>query len=79
MTRAPSTSWPILWKELHQNAQACLNKERAGHTLQASALVNEAFIRLVDVKGLSGATGRDRPKGCESLALKNVETVLIRR
>ena len=43
---------PILWKELHQNAQAYLQKERPGHTLQASALVNEAFIRLVDLKGI---------------------------
>jgi len=43
---------PILWKELHQNARTYLQKERPGHTLQASALVNEAFIRLVDVKGI---------------------------
>ena len=43
---------PILWKELHQNARGYLHRERAGHTLQASALVNEAFIRLVDVKGI---------------------------
>jgi len=43
---------PILWKELHQNARAYLRKERPGHTLQASALVNEAFIRLVDLKGI---------------------------
>ncbi len=41
---------PILWKELRQNARAYMRQERAGHTLQATALVNEAFIRLVDLR-----------------------------
>jgi RNA polymerase sigma-70 factor (ECF subfamily) len=41
---------PILWKELRQNARANMRQERAGHTLQATALVNEAFIRLVDLR-----------------------------
>lgn len=41
---------PILWKELRQNARAYMRKERAGHTLQATALVNETFLRLVDLR-----------------------------
>ncbi len=41
---------PILWRELRQNARAYMRHERAGHTLQATALVNEAFIRLVDLR-----------------------------
>lgn len=41
---------PILWRELRQNARAYMRQERAGHTLQATALVNEAFIRLVDLR-----------------------------
>ena len=41
---------PILWRELRQNAHAYMRHERAGHTLQATALVNEAFIRLVDLR-----------------------------
>jgi len=41
---------PILWEELRQNARAYMRRERAGHTLQATALVNEAFLRLVDLR-----------------------------
>ena len=40
---------PLVHRELHQIARRCMNRERAGHTLQATALVNEAFLRLVDV------------------------------
>ena len=31
-------------------AQRCMAGERAGHTLQATALVNEAYLRLIDVQ-----------------------------
>jgi RNA polymerase sigma factor (TIGR02999 family) len=31
-------------------ARRCMRRERAGHSLQATALVNEAYLRLVDVK-----------------------------
>ena len=41
---------PLVHRELHQIARRCMNHERAGHTLQATALVNEAFLRLVDVE-----------------------------
>jgi RNA polymerase sigma factor (TIGR02999 family) len=33
---------------LHRLAQGYLRRERAGHTLQTSALVNEAYLRLID-------------------------------
>jgi RNA polymerase sigma-70 factor, ECF subfamily len=39
---------PLVYGELHRLAHRYMNRERAGHTLQTSALVNEAFIRLVD-------------------------------
>jgi hypothetical protein len=32
-----------------------MRHERAGHTLQASALVNEAYLRLIEVRQVSGA------------------------
>ncbi|HEX7941667.1 MAG TPA: sigma-70 family RNA polymerase sigma factor [Gemmatimonadaceae bacterium] len=38
---------PLVQKELHQIASACMARERAGHSLQATALVNEAYLRLV--------------------------------
>jgi RNA polymerase sigma-70 factor (ECF subfamily) len=39
---------PLVYAELHRRAAACLRHERAGHTLQPTALVNEAYLRLVD-------------------------------
>jgi len=38
----------IVERELHRLADAYLRRERPGHTLQPTALVNEAFIRLMD-------------------------------
>src|SRR5215204_5180785 len=39
---------PLVYTELHRLAHRHIKKERPGHTLQTSALVNEAFLRLVD-------------------------------
>jgi RNA polymerase sigma factor (TIGR02999 family) len=41
---------PIVYSELHGLARRYLRRERAGHSLQSSALVNEAYLRLVDYK-----------------------------
>jgi RNA polymerase sigma factor (TIGR02999 family) len=41
---------PIVYDELRRLAGHYLNRERAGHSLQATALVNEAYLRLVDYK-----------------------------
>jgi RNA polymerase sigma factor (TIGR02999 family) len=41
---------PIVYDELHRLAHYYLKHERAGHSLQATALVNEAYMRLVDYK-----------------------------
>ena len=38
-----------VYPELRKIARRCLSAERPGHTLQATALVNEAYLRLVDV------------------------------
>ena len=40
---------PAVQTELHRIAERCMRRERAGHSLQATALVNEAYLRLVDV------------------------------
>jgi RNA polymerase sigma factor (TIGR02999 family) len=37
---------PLVYGELHRIAQRHLRKERPGHTLQATALVNEAYLRI---------------------------------
>lgn len=39
---------PLVHRELHRIAQRCMVGERVGHSLQATALVNEAYVRLVD-------------------------------
>jgi len=39
---------PVVYDELHRLAAYYLRRERAGHTLQPTALVNEAYLRLVD-------------------------------
>jgi len=39
---------PLVYAELHRLAHRHIKRERPGHTLQTSALVNEAFVRLVD-------------------------------
>ena len=41
---------PIVFTELHRLAQRHMRRERAGHSLQTTALVNEAYMRLVDYK-----------------------------
>ena len=41
---------PLVHAELHRLAHRCMDRERAGHTLQTTALVNEAYLRLIDQK-----------------------------
>jgi len=41
---------PVVYKELHRLARHYMATERPDHTLQATALVNEAYLRLVDWK-----------------------------
>ena len=40
---------PVVYGELRRAAQAYMRRERTNHTLQASALVNEVYLRLLDV------------------------------
>lgn len=46
---------PILYAELKALAARALRGEREGHTLQTTALVNEAYLRLFDQRHLSSA------------------------
>src|SRR5580704_11257972 len=39
---------PLVYTELRRVASQCMRDERPGHTLQPTALVHEAFLRLVD-------------------------------
>jgi RNA polymerase sigma-70 factor (ECF subfamily) len=40
---------PIVHDELHRIARACMAGEKGDHTLQATALVNEAYLRLIQI------------------------------
>src|SRR5215475_3427301 len=39
---------PLVYQELHRMARCYMTGERPNHTLQASALVNEVYLKLVD-------------------------------
>ena len=49
---ALQTLIPLVYEELHRIARRYMGREREGHTLQTSALVNEAYLRLVDWKNV---------------------------
>jgi RNA polymerase sigma factor (TIGR02999 family) len=44
---------PLVYEELHRIALRCMRRERQGHSLQATALVNEAYVRLVNVQHMN--------------------------
>jgi hypothetical protein len=43
---------PLVQDELRRLAKRYLSKEHAGHTLQTSALINEAYLRMIEWKEL---------------------------
>ena len=43
---------PLVYEELHRMAHRHMRRERQEHTLQTTALINEAYLRLVDHKGM---------------------------
>lgn len=49
---APEWTLPIVYAELRRLAAGYLRRERPGHTLQPTALVHEAYVRLLDQRRL---------------------------
>jgi RNA polymerase sigma-70 factor, ECF subfamily len=43
---------PLVYAELHRLAKRYMRREHARHTLQTSALVNEAYLHLIDARGV---------------------------
>ena len=43
---------PLVYEELHRLAKRYMRRERSGHTLQTSALVNEAYLRLIGARNV---------------------------
>ena len=48
--RALDKLTPQVYRELHRAARRCMSQERDGHTLQTTALINELYLRLSDLK-----------------------------
>jgi len=48
--RALEKLTPQVYRELHRAAKGCMARERDGHTLQTTALINELYLRLSDLK-----------------------------
>ncbi|HEY0461373.1 MAG TPA: sigma-70 family RNA polymerase sigma factor [Pyrinomonadaceae bacterium] len=44
---------PLVYDELHRQAARYLRRERIGHTLQTTALINEAYLKLIDQRDVN--------------------------
>jgi RNA polymerase sigma-70 factor (ECF subfamily) len=47
--------YPLVYAELHRMARHYMKRERQDHTLQTTALINEAYVRMVDQKNVHWA------------------------
>lgn len=64
---------PIVFNELHKAAHRYMTREKPGHTLQTTGLVNEVYLRLLDASGISW---RDRAHFFE-IAARLMRRVLV--
>lgn len=44
---------PLVYDELHKQAARYLRRERQGHTLQTTALIHEAYLKLIDQRNVN--------------------------
>jgi RNA polymerase sigma factor (TIGR02999 family) len=66
---------PLVYDELRRVAARYINRERPGQTLQATALVNEAFVRLVSEK----ARGFENRAHFVAIAALSMRQILVQR
>src|ERR687894_200256 len=64
---------PLVEQELRQLARSYLSRERHGHTLQPTALVNEAYLKLVDQRSVDW---RKRAQFC-GVAAQMMRRILV--
>jgi len=62
---------PLVYAELHSLARDLFRGERAGHTLQPTALVHEAWLRLIDGSAIEWR-GRAQFRSLAALAMRHV-------
>lgn len=70
---------PLVYDELRKLAAAKLAEEKPGQTLQATALVHEAFVRLVDVEHRQGWNSRGHFFGAAAEAMRRILVENARR
>jgi RNA polymerase sigma factor (TIGR02999 family) len=71
-TEALDELLPKVYDELHRRASAYLKHERPGHTLQTTALVHEAYLKLVDQRAVSGWNDRGHFFAVASQAMRRI-------
>jgi RNA polymerase sigma factor (TIGR02999 family) len=62
---------PLVYRELHQQAERFMRAQHPGHTLQVTALVHEAYLRLVDREGVEWQ-GRAHFFGVAGKAMRSI-------
>jgi RNA polymerase sigma factor (TIGR02999 family) len=70
---------PLVYEELHRLAARRLAQEAPGHTLQATALVHEAYLRLVDVEKAQLWDSRRHFFAAAALAMRRILVESARR
>lgn len=74
-----SELFPIVYEELRRLASIHLRKEAPGHTLQATALVNEAYLRLRGANGQADFTNRNSFLAAAAEAMRHILVDAARR
>jgi len=64
--------YPMVYRELHAMAHRQLRSERADHTLNTTALVHEAYIKLSDSPPMGDLDGRNHFFGIAARAMRQV-------
>jgi len=77
--RAAAELLPLVYDELRKLAAARLAREPAGHTLQPTALVHEAYLRLVGGEPPDGWSGRAHFFGAAAEAMRRLLVDHVRR
>lgn len=64
--------FPLLYDELHRLAATCMRNERAGHTLQPTALVHEAWLRLSQAGTIESVSSREHFLSLAALMMRRI-------
>lgn len=70
--KAASALLPMVYEELRSLAKARLRHEKPGQTLQATALVHEAYVRLVGPEGDSAWNSRNHFFSAAAIAMRRI-------